>query len=116
MSKFGRLIPFEHQLCLAHGIHLAVIDVLYKQNMRRVANTSAEVEDDSSDLENDADEENEKIDEIPIIDGNYGLIVDKVRNIVRMFRKSPTRNQVRQFSCFPIIQKVNYTQYILHSA
>ena len=29
MAKFGRSLPCEHQLCFAHGVHLAVIDVLY---------------------------------------------------------------------------------------
>lgn len=29
MRKMGRLLPIEQQLCLAHGIQLAVIDVLY---------------------------------------------------------------------------------------
>ena len=29
MVKFGKQLPCDHQLCLAHGIHLAVVDVLY---------------------------------------------------------------------------------------
>ena len=28
MIKFGKLSPFEYQLCFSHGIHLAVCDVL----------------------------------------------------------------------------------------
>jgi hypothetical protein len=31
MCKVGKLISGEHQLCYAHGIHLAVQDVLYKK-------------------------------------------------------------------------------------
>ena len=31
MCKVGKLIDVQHQLCLAHGIHLAVHDVLYKR-------------------------------------------------------------------------------------
>ena len=30
MKKFGKLLNTTHQLCYAHGIHLAVCDVLYK--------------------------------------------------------------------------------------
>ena len=30
MKKFGRLRVIEHQLCYAHGLHLAVCEVLYK--------------------------------------------------------------------------------------
>ena len=32
MCKVGKLIGVQHQLCLAHGIHLAVHDVLYKRS------------------------------------------------------------------------------------
>lgn len=32
MKKVGRLIPADHQVCLAHGIHLAVTSVLYSRN------------------------------------------------------------------------------------
>ena len=31
MKKFGRLLKCENQSCHAHGIHLAVVDVLYKK-------------------------------------------------------------------------------------
>lgn len=31
MVKFGKLLSCEHQLCYAHAIHLAVVDVLYKK-------------------------------------------------------------------------------------
>ena len=33
MKKFGKAILPTHQLCLAHGIHLAVCDVLYKTTL-----------------------------------------------------------------------------------
>ena len=31
MRKFGRLLPCSQQLCLAHGLQLAISDVLYKK-------------------------------------------------------------------------------------
>lgn len=31
MLKVGRLVNVEHQVCFAHGIHLAVCDLLYKK-------------------------------------------------------------------------------------
>ena len=31
MRKFGRLLGCEHQQCHAHGLHLAVTDVLYQK-------------------------------------------------------------------------------------
>lgn len=32
MVKMGRQLPFTHQLCIAHGLHLAVMDVLYSKD------------------------------------------------------------------------------------
>ncbi|KRY12063.1 hypothetical protein T12_4994 [Trichinella patagoniensis] len=29
MRKIGRLLGIEHQLCYNHGIHLAIVDVIY---------------------------------------------------------------------------------------
>ena len=31
MVKFGKIIDCDQQLCYAHGIHLAVCDVLYRK-------------------------------------------------------------------------------------
>ena len=31
LVKFGKIIDCDHQLCYAHGIHLAVCDVLYRK-------------------------------------------------------------------------------------
>ncbi|KAG8228967.1 hypothetical protein J437_LFUL009744 [Ladona fulva] len=33
MAKVGRLIPANHQLCFAHGVKLAVINVVYKSGL-----------------------------------------------------------------------------------
>jgi hypothetical protein len=42
MLKVGKLIAAEHQVCFAHGIHLAVCDVLYnKKNLDESKNESA---------------------------------------------------------------------------
>ena len=50
MIKFGKSIPCEHQLCYAHGIQLAVCDVLYGNNVTVISATASEEmrdEDDS---------------------------------------------------------------------
>ena len=31
IKKTGKLPQITHQLCLSHGVHLAVVDVLYKK-------------------------------------------------------------------------------------
>ncbi|CAG5049039.1 unnamed protein product [Parnassius apollo] len=60
MLKVGRNLRAYHQVCLAHGIQLAVLDVLYKQggaeNVRSpdTAVTAGGSESDSE-FENDAD-------------------------------------------------------------
>ena len=50
MVKFGKSIPCEHQLCYAHGIHLAACDVMYGKNVTVGSATAYEEmrdEDDS---------------------------------------------------------------------
>jgi hypothetical protein len=44
MTKTGKLINAQHQLCIAHGIQLAVLDVLYKNCTRQ------SVDDNTGDL------------------------------------------------------------------
>lgn len=44
MKKFGQSLSCEHQLCYAHGIHLAVFDVLY--STRTPVEEAMESEDD----------------------------------------------------------------------
>ena len=34
MCKLGRIVKAIHQLCLAHGIHLAVTDILYEEKKK----------------------------------------------------------------------------------
>ena len=62
MVKFGKFIACEHQLCYAHGIHLAVCDALYGNNATVIAATASEEmrdEDDSPNLSQDEELENE---------------------------------------------------------
>ena len=52
MTKFGKIIPCKHQLCYAHGIHLAVSDVLYGKNATVISVVASEEmqNEDSPDL------------------------------------------------------------------
>ena len=50
MVKFWNYIPSVHQLCYAHGIHLALCDVVYGNNATVISATASEEmrnEDDS---------------------------------------------------------------------
>ena len=117
MVKFRKSIPWEHQLCYVHGIHLAVCDVLYGKNATVISATESEEMRDQEDspylcqdeeLENEAfstavDLENDccEVDisnESPVNYDtiNFSMIISKVRKIARFFRKSPLKNQIIQ--------------------
>lgn len=61
MTKVGRCIEAEQQLCYAHGVQLAVLDVLYKKPQVAQAQLQAlvdVVDDQESDDDNDDSEMN----------------------------------------------------------
>lgn len=98
MRKVGRLMPCYHQLCYAHGIQLAVIDVLYKKNAEQ--EVSEQMLFNMSDDENDDDEDEEgglsvtsSVSSVEIV-SNYKDLITKVRNAVKIFKKSPTKNDI----------------------
>lgn len=103
MIKVGRLIPCYRQLCYAHGIQLAIIDVLYKnftasedevqKTIQEICNTiQSEISDDDDDEEG-ALTVNYISPSIEIAP-NYRDLITKVRKVVKLFRKSPTKNDV----------------------
>lgn len=114
MVKFGRLVPFIHQLCYNHAIHLAVLDVLLKKktifnnnnNVRTdepvLNNSTSSGEDDeileSSENMDSLDDSNwEDDDEIELqLNENFQAVLNRVRKIVKFFKNSPTRNTILQ--------------------
>jgi len=112
MKKVGSIVPAEQQLCCAHGVQLAVLDVLYKRtsvNSQSAQELTAAVQDHSEavdvDDEHDCDDEAgdfvqemevvndiESHDLIAELSGEYQDIVQKVRAIVKFFKRSATRN------------------------
>jgi hypothetical protein len=90
MAKVGRLLDDDvpiHQLCLAHGIHLAVMDTFY-------CSASSTHEDISSDDDESQDEcsvgaGSTQMTFNPATLPALGALVVDVRKIVRKFRKSP---------------------------
>jgi len=111
MTKVGKLMKADQQLCFAHGIQLAVLDVLYN---RPATHTLGEIQpdcpvasktspdsddndDDNVDIENketfsvteyDVDVE----DIIAELSDEYQQLVNKVRAVVKIFKRSPTKN------------------------
>lgn len=104
MTKVGKLIAAEQQLCYAHGIQLAVLDVLYRQTRTATSVESLtsrpNIECNSDSNSTDDEQEDEGLDVTD--DYNYDVlaelshdylnIVNKVRKIVKIFRRSPTKN------------------------
>ena len=99
----GRLISAEQQLCYAHAIQLAVLDVLYRDHRNRpgalaqapLVDSEGDVVDNYESDDNDADGL-DVVDESPNVmfelSDEYKEVVQKVRKIVKMFRRSPTKN------------------------
>lgn len=59
MTKIGKLCPTLQQLCYAHGIQLAVIDVLYKKDKEKAAKDTDCESDSDSDDDAGCEDENE---------------------------------------------------------
>lgn len=88
MTRVGKDADILHQTCFAHGIHLAVCDVLYDNNTN-----SASIETENSDSSSDDGQDSGFNSLTPSVKG----VIDKVRCIVRLFRKSPLANDKLQF-------------------
>ena len=107
MKSFGRMICFVHQLCFAHGYHLAVTDFLYaRRNLFEGLETERE-HNTGSDSEFSSEEETEEVDETAVdleeteaigveLQRFVAEVIGKVRTIVKMFRKSPLKDEILQ--------------------
>ncbi|KAL0811976.1 hypothetical protein ABMA28_009374 [Loxostege sticticalis] len=83
MVPFGRDASIFHQQCLAHGIQIAILDVLYKNKencQSRVIETEVDENNDTFASDDDDEDDND----------------EKVCKIVKVFRKSPTKNDLLQ--------------------
>lgn len=103
MCKFGRLICATslHQECYNHAIHLAVIDVLFKQIFVVLhQNDESESEGESSivdeDYDSDDDDEGENEPCAYEIRADFNEILKTIRKIVKLFKQSPLKNAVLQ--------------------
>lgn len=110
MKKLGRLISLSHQLCYAHGVQLGIIDTIYKKqtDVEESVIESENVEnDDEIPLEMDeisstgSDSEDDvfhcSMPRIEVdLDAEYAGIIEKVRKLVKLFKRSPTKNYTLQ--------------------
>ncbi|GFV97261.1 BED-type domain-containing protein [Trichonephila clavipes] len=118
MVKFKKIMSCEYHLCYAHAIHLAVCDVLYNKQIDLVENT-VEVEDKSHEEEDNGESEElvEDLDKALDLEFESGVGTDalfhvtyaeknsitninetikKIKNVVKLFRKSPIKNDILQ--------------------
>lgn len=119
MKRVGNLIKALQQLCLAHGIHLAVTDVLYekKKTNKNTPSPELEAEDETEEeSEDESDEEDEEeteedndweevgeldydinyVEEVVLADADVSRVIKKLRKIVKMFRRSSLKNDILQ--------------------
>lgn len=108
MTKLRKLIPPAQQLCFAHGLQLAVVDTLYKKPVQSDKTNSEDRiinigdNDAIDDLEDVFDDSglvfcNEVLEVIELSSSfDIDATISKTRNIIRSFRKSPTKNDVLQ--------------------
>ena len=106
MVNVGKLAEGDHQLCFAHGIQLAVIDVLYKKVEQVPLNNAVADYEHESDTKGLSDEDSDDED---IEDNTFAIDFDetctsahfqtqlrplilKIRKVVDLFRRSPTKN------------------------
>lgn len=98
--KFGRITSPEFQTCMNHGLHLAVLDVLYKK-VERVS----DVDTSESESEVEDDEYNEDFKDLQIADSEINMSVKSIRKIVKFFKYSDLKNQILQEDVTESFQK-----------
>lgn len=111
MKKLGRLISPSHQLCYAHGVQLGIIDTIYKKQTDVEEPIESENKDNDNEIPLEMDEisnsstGSDSEDDIfhcslPRIqvelDAEYAGIIEKVRKLVKLFKRSPTKNDTLQ--------------------
>lgn len=106
MVKTGRLSGIIHQICHSHGLHLAVCDVLYKKRHNEEDTNEAAKAHEYDIVESSDDEDDDEPWQVTLPDDYNADFVDtvsdtisKVRAIVKLFRKSPLKNDCLQKNC-----------------
>ena len=108
MRKCGRLLDIIHQICHAHGMHLAVCDVLYKRKKSNEAEEESCKEQEEEDEEDDEVENGDWLEETLEHEPElivYEDVIEKVRKIVRKFRRSTTANDDLQDKIAEVLGK-----------
>ena len=114
MKKMGHILPVEHQICHAHGVHLGVTDVLYKKKDflkefedEHRAEVHNENYSESEDSEND--EALEEVLEAVTVEESSDIhdVIKKVRKVAQMFKKKVLSKDQLQEYCEDIGHELN---------
>ncbi|XP_075990255.1 uncharacterized protein LOC142985898 [Anticarsia gemmatalis] len=103
MVKVGKLVSCYQQLCFAHGLQLAVVDILYKKKHNLVLEETIDSRFNESDDDEDPVDSSESTADMAVIISypdfpdieivtKYSDLLSKVRKVVKLFKKSPTKN------------------------
>lgn len=103
MVKVGKPIKPLHQLCYAHGIQLGITDVIYKKSNQDEDSFREEEYNADYDGVTENDEHDDDIGfrfSLPFrqvdLTPEYRSIISKLRKLVKLFKNSPTKNDVLQ--------------------
>ena len=104
MVKLGRLLPCQHNICLAHTLHLVIGDVFYSKTNTTDQTTlhfaETELTEVSSDLDSDEEEDEDEsmptftssqLLSTPNLNSTIAPLIHKVRKAVKFFRRSPVK-------------------------
>jgi len=119
LRRVGSIINADHQICLAHAIQLAVIEVLYShqnQQYDEIIPTFSDIQENVDEIATSDDEkiptsddEEQELEIVLEIQSSYNdfnstlnnfqplnqsisAIINKIRKVVKVFRRSPTKN------------------------
>ena len=108
MIRLGLDCGIAHQVCVVHGVHLAVTKTLYEKKSPNIqqpvddelvdeSEATSESQDESSDEEtSDTANDDEDDVEVPLREWPYSYLVKKLRSAVNSVNKSPLRVEILQ--------------------
>ena len=102
MEKLANLLAIIQQLCIAHGIHLAVMDVVFIKQVEEVLadegeeadgdDSESDVDYDSSNSENEESEDEDQAEEGPEVDiidaDDVPEFVESINDLIIRLRKA----------------------------
>lgn len=100
MKLLGASLNAFHVICMAHTIHLVVCDVLYEEHDdcedAETSDSEADTEDDNCEADGGHWLTNEETGKRKTFTGNLRTVLSKVKKIVTIFTRSPTKNDLLQ--------------------